>query len=767
MRSFVTSFAGLFESQIDGFPTIDEIEIPLIQRDYAQGRPSPSVTAIRETFLDVLCGALTGTESVGLDFVYGEVRSEIKGADKHKREVLHPLDGQQRLTTLFLLHWYLASRTDRLTGEEAWTKFSYSTRPSARMFCERLAKVTLPPTDKKPSCWITDQPWYLYLWRLDPTIKSMLVVIDSIHERLGAADLDVAWRRLIDPVEPAISFDFLPIEDMGSPDDLYIKMNSRGKPLTDFENFKARLEKALDGSPRADEFAHKIDGAWADLLWPRHGGDNAIDDEFLNYISLVIELCEWRRGDTEARRHPLIARAELSFGSAQPGAVDNLVFLFDALDTWVGEDIDAFFDRYLATSRAVNESGEEKTVVFGTDATSNLFEACIRDFGNEQRFGSQRKLMLYAMLLHRIHATEDFPRRLRNVRNLLAASEDELRPDAMSQIVVDVERVVVSGDLDSVTRLNQAQRGDEIQKRSFLNEHPDLGAVIFGLEDHDLLRGALMAIDLDAHRLKDRAEAFEQIFSDPEITPSLTGALLALGQYQRTIGVSLKFGAPQLSSRWRDLLTGADRDKVAPTRDVLTAALDQLSGPGPSAIERLQQIQDDWLREREHEERFDWRYYLVRYPAMRAGKSGIYRSPDGIMGYSLCMLEGEYLNGYYRDPYLHALLSEADAAGSVVGTEKGGPWFIGPAANERWMELKNSAVQLRSVSAGFEIKPPSMEQHRSAFDAVVAARSGIEDAGDRYALVIPQVDHDGLPVDTVDRIQLAVVLVRDLLTAGC
>ncbi len=31
------------------------------------------------------------------------------------------------------------------------------------------------------------------------------------------------------------------------------------------------------------------------------------------------------------------------------------------------------------------------------------------------------------------------------------------------------------------------------------------------------------------------------------------------------------------------------------------------------------------------------------------------------MGYSLCMLEGEYLNGYYRDPYLHALIGEADA----------------------------------------------------------------------------------------------------------
>jgi hypothetical protein len=30
-------------------------------------------------------------------------------------------------------------------------------------------------------------------------------------------------------------------------------MNSRGKPLTPFETFKAQLYKLLDGSPRADE----------------------------------------------------------------------------------------------------------------------------------------------------------------------------------------------------------------------------------------------------------------------------------------------------------------------------------------------------------------------------------------------------------------------------------------------------------------------------------------------------------------------------------
>ncbi|MDM8523008.1 hypothetical protein QUF80_06500 [Desulfococcaceae bacterium HSG8] len=48
----------------------------------------------------------------------------------------------------------------------------------------------------------------------------------------------------------------------------------------------------------------------------------------------------------------------------------------------------------------------------------------------------------------------------------------------------------------------------------------------------------------------------------------------------------------------------------------------------------------------------DWRYYLVKYPAMREGASGRYAiSPSG---YSVCM------RGYYRDPYLLAVWRTSD-----------------------------------------------------------------------------------------------------------
>lgn|GEM_PF-2118872 len=90
-------------------------------------------------------------------------------------------------------------------------------------------------------------------------------------------------------------FHLLLIDDMGSASDLYIKMNSRGRSLTPFENFKPLLEKAIGDSPRAREFAARVDGVWADVMSRIRDPDSTLfDAQFLNYLRFVIDVCEWR-----------------------------------------------------------------------------------------------------------------------------------------------------------------------------------------------------------------------------------------------------------------------------------------------------------------------------------------------------------------------------------------------------------------------------------------------------------------------------------------
>lgn len=91
-------------------------------------------------------------------------------------------------------------------------------------------------------------------------------MIDAIHRRFGAIEPTAAWARLTDPDNPAISFHVLPIDEIGADDDLYVKTNSRGKPLTPFETSRRALSNHWPDQTDQREFARKIDKVLSDAL---------------------------------------------------------------------------------------------------------------------------------------------------------------------------------------------------------------------------------------------------------------------------------------------------------------------------------------------------------------------------------------------------------------------------------------------------------------------------------------------------------------------
>ena len=93
-KNFKTIFLP-YNDKLGKSVEIKKIEIPKIQRDFAYGRTDKKNERKRNNFLDSLYDAVNG-KSITLDFIYGDI----------KENVLTPLDGQQRLTTLFLLYWY-------------------------------------------------------------------------------------------------------------------------------------------------------------------------------------------------------------------------------------------------------------------------------------------------------------------------------------------------------------------------------------------------------------------------------------------------------------------------------------------------------------------------------------------------------------------------------------------------------------------------------------------------------------------------------------
>jgi hypothetical protein len=286
------------------------IEIPIIQRDYAQGRSGKE--KLRGKFLADLKSALDGKllndeTTLILDFVYGSVENSN----------LNPLDGQQRLTTLWLLYWYIAYKADTLKeNADTFKRFTYETRVSSRAFCKKLSEFTeQPPTDTKIKKHIQNQTWFFSVWKQDPTIQAMLNmlggtphkneknedIVDGIEELFGELTKETYtgyWETLTGNCP--IKFYYLPLHDYGLSDDLYIKMNARGKPLTSFENFKADLvghikdkiedEKWYNNQKETYEkfvfgFTNKLDTTWTDIFWKNKSEENKIDDIYFAFLN--------------------------------------------------------------------------------------------------------------------------------------------------------------------------------------------------------------------------------------------------------------------------------------------------------------------------------------------------------------------------------------------------------------------------------------------------------------------------------------------------
>lgn len=759
MKGFATTYRGIFDSAPDERPIVRSIEIPIIQRDYAQGRRDSDTITIRRDFLDVLIHALTTAEPVGLDFIYGEVADGV----------LKPLDGQQRLTTLFLLHWYVASRAETLDAIAPWTQFRYATRLSAEYFCHELVSHTWPADDADPVDWITDQHWYLFPWRTDPTIQSMLVMIGAIHERLSSGDYDseALWERLMSPDDAAISFLFLPIDDMESGDDLYIKMNSRGKPLTEFEVFKARLEKLLASTGRQTELSEKLDREWSDLLWHYEGGDFLVDEEFMNYFTFIVDVCEWRTGT----RTPdtLLQRAQRVFVDDED-AQTHLEFLFFAFDTWVGERASDNVPAKVLTDLFRVDGNAESGLLLFESQDPNLFAACLEHYGTKQ-FSLAETLFLFAVIIFRQTcpdgASEDLGQRLRSLRNIAESAPDDVRNEYMPELIASAIKLMTDpadSHLDGLKRFNQARIDDEKLKRDLLAAHPELQGSVHALEDHELLRGRLFAFNLDPATLNARGETFRAITSIDAL-PRLAPALLSKGDYSRSLRTRRQFGVPgqrRGGGSWRDVLTGGSRDGRAAMREAVDRVLDDVASRDEPAADALEAIVREWLTAQEASGRYDWRYYFVRYPSMLSAPQGIYvgeYDSAGLgYGYLVDMLNGGDYRASFTDPFLLAVWNELGQPQGLTKPEFRSWDYTG---TEKAMKLLESGTGIRSQNAGFEILLPG-DPTQAALAHATLKPFGID--GDNIVRVSPE-DRDSQP-DSEDRVQVGVQIAQALLRAG-
>lgn len=644
------------------------VEIPIIQRDYAQGRSSTQ--EVRTQFIDDLYTTLSLPPDapdlpLDLDFVYGSLEETPRA--------FCPLDGQQRLTTLFLLHWYLACKDNKIVDFQAFmrngckSRFTYKVRPSSQEFFDELVAASfdfsalLSPDfgrGNELSKTISDSPWFFLSWRQDPTIQSALVMLDSIHARFKMST--GYYDKIINTEKPYITFQFLNLHDFGLSDDLYIKMNARGKPLTAFEAFKARLEQLigkllpdithpLDGrTVRLQEyFSHRIDSAWSDLFWIYRDPETRLfDQQFMNFIrGVALILYPHDREDTNNDEANLVLDSLTNFrdsytfftyqkrNALTPAFLKGLITLLDLMHDGAGG-----VSTYLKDSGYYDEKAVFKRILAGKPRDVTYSEWI-------QFYAYCAYIIKYSSDLR----TPEFSSWMRVVSNLAQNTiynrVDEFRDSllAVRQLLHDVETVPILEYLSQgdkpIPSFNRQQVREERLKAQLMRRSNQWCDIIHAAEKHGYFKGQIEFLlkfagvfdrwsnnktcDWNSADDERYRNAFSSYFDKASAIFDENGlkgfpnslwerGLLSIGNYLLPKGSNFSFLDNSVrDASWKRLLRGSDQpdDPDDMKRDLVKSLFDRLDTSRIS--ESIQEVIDEYLTKPIALVGNEWRWKIV------------------------------------------------------------------------------------------------------------------------------------------------------------
>lgn len=437
--------------------------IPLLQRDYVQG--ADENINKRDSFLSSILDCLAQLpDSSGkipsgqMDFIYGSSIAETDAEGNPTSEkYFHPVDGQQRLTTLALIGWLLDNRFPTLDGEPRRKRHNlrYTSRNSSEQFCRHLMNHDIPKDCVDIRKHLLEEPmWFAEKWKNDPSVKAMLDLLAVADTMLSSPRYQPLGHKMAESFFNGsnLRFELLDMEEYGLTDDLYIKMNARGKHLTDFENWKAEFIDLLETEfpseiylnkqvndvnlPLSEYFTYAIEHEWTDMLWDKafsawDAFDDkkkatqpypTIDDNFLRILDFITQALFWEQypesayyslnpspKDTEAAAvNDRFAgneniwlharRLDMFKAKSDDGKPLNVVRLFNILDTLsdiskaTNGDWETFFNSLLYNDNW--HCNSDKINLFEKDRKVDLFSRCTEN----EEFNIPTAMLFWALI---------------------------------------------------------------------------------------------------------------------------------------------------------------------------------------------------------------------------------------------------------------------------------------------------------------------------------------------------------------------------------
>lgn len=306
--------------------------IPEYQRDYAQGRDNERDVHVLDMFIKEIYEILSSDESeehtLHLDYVYGDI------AEKNGVGFFYPIDGQQRLTTLFLFYICCYQTVTNETEKSFLSKLKYDIRPTSNKLIVCLIRNGFKEPDSTTPAWKQWVDLYSEISR-DPTAEALLRAYRKIEKVLCEGKHKEYKKKL-----ESITFEVVDTKEHNLPKTVFWKMNARGRSLTQSEVFKAAFFSSVELARTFDYFVENLI-----CLIPDADKDyQVLEKTLMNIVNIIFE------GFKEIR-YPANSHAGFDFWKApfiskdkyleyQTERKDEICQIFSALKT--GDPFNAF-----------------------------------------------------------------------------------------------------------------------------------------------------------------------------------------------------------------------------------------------------------------------------------------------------------------------------------------------------------------------------------------------------------------------------------------
>lgn len=293
-----------------------KIIIPDLQRDYCWGDSvhTSDKKELVSGFVNNLIELYEthSHQSISLGMIYGYEEPE-----NH----VQLCDGQQRITTLFLLlgvlnkhsgnnafrHFLISDFEYKLDDREPY--LNYAIRESSLYFISDLVChyfITSNQDDEEEILDVDDiksenNHWYFGEYNLDPSILSMIKAIKIIYQVLGDKLNDKTWVKAFgDYLVHKPTFLYYDMENRKNGEETFVVINTTGEPLSSTQNLKPKVMTAKlnkDCTPVVIDGVEKaIAPVWEDIenyFWNKSKIENGNDTgdagfkEFLRWVVIL------------------------------------------------------------------------------------------------------------------------------------------------------------------------------------------------------------------------------------------------------------------------------------------------------------------------------------------------------------------------------------------------------------------------------------------------------------------------------------------------